>query len=175
MNKNIKKLCLSAMMAAIYVALDYLAVAVSSPFGGTMKISLSGLPVIIIAVLCGPVWGMATGFVGAFIGQLITYGISATTLLWVIPAVMRGLTMGLLFIAFKRSMKRLPLCVGTVISSIIVTAINTVVLYLDSKIYSYPLAVFGVSLVNRIIVSVFTAVLFAVILPPIIKMLKRIV
>ena len=39
--KNIKILALSAMMAAIYVALDLLAVAVSSPFGGTMKISLT--------------------------------------------------------------------------------------------------------------------------------------
>ena len=79
-------ICLAGVMAALYVCLDFLAVSVSAPFGGTMKISISGLPVIIVAIFCGPWWGAATGFIGAFIGQLITYGISATTVLWVLPA-----------------------------------------------------------------------------------------
>lgn len=173
MQKKVKVLALSAMMSAIYVALDLLAVAVSSPFGGTMKISLSGLPVIIISVLFGPIWGMATGFVGALIGQLVTYGISATTFLWVLPATVRGLSMGLLFIAFKRSFKPTPLIISTVISSALVTAINTAVMYIDSKIYGYPIVLFGISLINRIVIAVITAILFAIILPPIIKTIKK--
>lgn len=171
--KNIKILSLSAMMAAIYVALDLLAVAVSSPFGGTMKISVSGLPVIIISVLFGPVWGMATGFVGAFIGQLVTYGMTATTFLWVLPATVRGLSMGLLFIAFKRSTKPYILVISTVISSMLVTAINTVSLYVDSKVYGYPAVIFGISLVNRIVIAIITAVVFAFVVPPIIKVIKK--
>ena len=169
---KVKIMCLSAVMAAIYVALDFLAVAVSSPFGGTMKISISGLPVIIVSVLCGPLWGMATGFVGAFIGQLVTFGLAPTTLLWVLPAVVRGLSMGLLFLAFKKSINRLYLGISTIISSMLVTAINTAVLYLDSKIYGYGVALFGISLVNRIVIAIFTAILFTIVLPPIIKILK---
>ena len=90
MKKTSKKICLAAVMAALYMGLDFLAVSVSAPFGGSMKLSISGLPVIIISAFFGPLWGAATGFVGAFLGQLITYGFSATTLLWVLPAPARA-------------------------------------------------------------------------------------
>ncbi len=86
------------MMAALYVGLDFLAVSLSAPFGGTMKISISGLPVIISSLLFGPLWGGITGFVGAFVGKMVTYGFDATTLLWTLPAVLRGMSVGLMFI-----------------------------------------------------------------------------
>ena len=41
-------------MASLYVCLDFLAVSVSAPFGNDLKISISGLPVIIVAVFCAP-------------------------------------------------------------------------------------------------------------------------
>lgn len=175
MNKNIKNLCLASVMAALYVGLDYLAVTMSAPFGGTMKISVSGLAVITVAAFCGPVWGAATGFVGAFIGQMITYGFTATTLLWVLPAVMRGLVFGLLFIAIKRSTNFLWLTIPTLISSLIVTAVNTAVMYADAKIYHYPVALFGVALIGRISAAVVTSVIFILVLPYILKLLKGIV
>ena len=65
-SNNIKMICLAGVMAALYVCLDFLAVSVSAPFGNNLKISISGLPVIIVAVFCGPWWGAATGFIGAF-------------------------------------------------------------------------------------------------------------
>ena len=90
-NKNtIRFICLAGIMAAMYVGLDYLAVTVSAPFGGNLKISLSGLPVIIVSIVAGPIWGATTGFVGAFTGQMISYGMSATTLLWVLPEIGRA-------------------------------------------------------------------------------------
>ena len=49
-------ICLAGVMAALYVCLDFLAVSVSAPFGNNLKISISGLPVIIVAVFCGPWW-----------------------------------------------------------------------------------------------------------------------
>ena len=174
LREQTKKLTLCAVMAAVYVGLDFIAFAVSAPLGGTMKISFSGLPVIIVAVLCGPLWGAATGFVGAFIGQLLSYGLTVTTVLWVLPAVVRGLVFGLLFIAFKKSLKFAPLCVATVVSSLFVTAFNTLAMYLDAKIFKYPVVILGIGLINRIVVGVLTAVVFAVIVPPIIKLINRI-
>ena len=96
-------------MAALYVGLDYLSTTLSSAMGGSVKISLNAIPVIITAVCIGPLWAAASGFTGAFIGQLITYGLTATTVLWTLPAVLRGLSVGLLFIALGRSLKRFPL------------------------------------------------------------------
>ncbi len=173
MNK-VKKLCIAAIMAALYVGLDFIAVAVSAPFGGTMKISVSGLPVILAAITCGPLWGAAAGFVGAFIGQLVTYGISATTLLWVLPAVVRGLLAGWLFRLFRQSTKSYILALETIISSLAVTAINSIVMYIDGLIYNYSPVVLGISLVNRIIAAVITAIIFAIVLPLLIKFIRKV-
>ncbi len=173
-NSQIVKICFCAVMAALYTGLDYIAVSLSAPFGGTMKLSVSGIVIIIAAIMYGPLWGGAVGFVGAFLGQIITYGFTATTLLWVLPAVVRGIVFGLLFILFKRSLKTYILCIETVISALLVTAVNTLVMYIDAKIYRYPVALFGIALANRIIAAVITSIIFAVLLPLIIKGLKRI-
>ena len=171
---RIKLLCLSGVMAALYVGLDFLAVSVSAPFGNTLKISLSGLPVMLVAMLGGPLWGAATGFVGAFIGQLLTYGFSATTLLWVLPAVVRGVSMGLLFRWFKKRTTPAVLTVQTVISSLLVTALNTAVLILDARIYGYSTTAAVLTAVpGRIVAGVITAVIFALMLPTILQSLRK--
>lgn len=171
---NIKKICISAVMAAMYVGLDYFASAFSKVIGGNIKISLSGLPVIIIAVTMGPVWGMATGFIGAFLGQILTYGISMTTALWVLPAMVRGLSMGLLFIAFRRKANVVSLGIQTIISSVLVTGFNTLAMYIDSVVYHYYsyAYVFG-GLLVRLLSGIATAVVFAIVLPPIIKVINK--
>ncbi len=172
---TVKLLCLAGVMAAMYVGLDFLAVSVSAPFGGNLKISLSGLPVIIVAIFGGPFWGAATGFVGAFIGQLLTYGISATTVLWVLPAVVRGVSMGLLFRAFKRSLKPGVLTLETCISSLLVTIFNTGAMLVEQKLYGYYqsfLAIY-VAIPTRVFAGIVTAVVFSLMLPTIIGTLNK--
>ena len=173
MNKNTVKISICAVLSAMYVGLDLLAVSLSAPFGGTLKISVSGLPVIIAAILFGPLWGGAVGFVGAFIGQMLSYGFTATTLLWVMPATLRGIAMGLLFILFNKSLKPYILVIETVISALLVTAVNTAVMYIDAKIYKYPVTLLGIALVNRVLAGIITAIVFAVIVPPVIMLVKR--
>lgn len=161
-----KLLCLSGIMAALYTVLDILAVGFSVPFGGNLKISLSGLPIIIAALLGGPLWGAAVGFVGAIAGQLITYGLSATTFLWVIPAVVRGLSVGLLFRAFKYSLNPVLLTLEVCISSLLVTLFNTIAMLLEQRLYGYYnsyLAIF-VAVPTRIIAGLLSAVVFSIIL-----------
>lgn len=170
---KVKLICLAGIMAAIYVGLDCLAVSVSAPFGGNLKISLSGLPVIIVAIVGGPFWGAATGFVGAFIGQLLTYGISGTTLLWVLPAMVRGLSMGFLFKAFKKSLKPGILTLETCISSLLVTLFNTGAMLVEQMLYGYYqsfLAIY-VAIPTRIFAGIVTAVVFSLMLPTIINSL----
>lgn len=168
-------MCLAGIMAAMYVGLDFLAVSVSAPFGGNLKISLSGLPVIIVAIFGGPLWGAATGFIGAFIGQLLTYGISATTALWVLPAVVRGLSMGIMFRAFKRSLKPSVLTLETCISSLLVTLFNTGAMLIEQKIYGYYESFYAIFIAvpTRVIAGVVTAVVFSLMLPTIIGSLNK--
>ena len=172
---TIKLICLSGIMAAMYVGLDFLAVSVSAGFGGTLKISLSGLPVIIVAIFGGPIWGAATGFIGAFIGQMITYGMSATTILWILPAVARGISMGLLFRAFKKSMKPGTLILETCISSLLVTLLNTGAMLVEQKLYGYYqtyMAIY-VAIPTRILAGIVTAIVFSLMLPTIVDSLNK--
>lgn len=181
-SQKIKLMTLSAIMAALYVGLDFLAVSVSAPLGGSMKISISALPVIIVAIIGGPVWGAATGFVGAFLGQMVTYGFTPMTLLWVLPAVARGLTVGLFYKAFKYSDKTLHLILYTCISSVIVTFFNTVAQIVDFMVYGayYPgapdsyIAVL-INVPQRLIAGLLTAVVLSLMLPAIIPPVKKIV
>ncbi len=170
------KICLCSVMAALYVVLDLFSSYLSRFTGDTFKISLSALPIMIVAVILGPVWAMATGFTGAFIGQLLgPYGITVTTLLWCLPAVVRAASFGLLFIAFKKSIKRTALSVSSIISSVLVTVTNTAVLYLDSVINHYSSTIFGTVLIYRFLIGIISGLIFAFILPEIIKLMSSVI
>ena len=173
-SEKLKLMCLSAVMAALYVGLDFLSESASAVFGGSMKISLSGLPVIIVAIVAGPLWGAVTGFIGEFVIQLWLYGLTPTTLLWVLPAVARGLLMGWLFRAFKKNTHPAILTVETVISSVAVTILNTIGILIDQTIYGYSsyIATFA-KIPMRVLTGALSAIIFALILPIILRPLKK--
>lgn len=174
MKKNyVGQLCFCSVLAAFCFVLDYCATLLNS-VSGVFKLPLGALPIIIAAVQCGPLMGAAVGLTGTFLTQLITYGLTPTTVLWILPAGIRGVCMGLLFIAFKRSLETLPLTLEITISSVIVTAINTLVIYLDSVIYSYysPAVVWG-GLLTRVITAVISSFVFALILPPVVRVIDK--
>lgn len=166
-----KALCFLAVMSAMFVALEYVAITPTE----NIKITLSGFPIILSAVYFGPLGGAAVGLVGSFISQLIKFGLGPTTVLWMAPAVLRGLSMGLLFIAFKRSFKYRYITIEIIISSLLVTIANTFVMFLDAKIYGYPFALAAGVALFRVISSVLTALVFSVVFIPCYKALKKII
>lgn len=173
-SKKLRMMCLAAVMAAVYVGLDFLSESASAVFGGSMKISLSGLPVVIVAIVAGPLWGTVTGFIGEFIVQLWIYGMAPTILLWVLPAAARGLLMGWLFRAFKKSTHPAILTIETVLSSIAVTLLNTVGILIDQTIYGYStyIATFA-RIPLRIFTGAISAIVFSLLLPIILRSLKK--
>ena len=164
-----KRLAFDAMLAAMFTVLSL--VSISLP---NMKITLDSLPVLVAAFLLGPLDGLAVGLVGSFLNQLLTYGLTATTVLWILPAGLRGLLVGLYAKkhGFELTQKQTVLIV--VLSALAVTALNTVIMAVDSLIYGYFSAayVFG-ALVFRIIAGVLTAVIFSLLIPPLIRQLKK--
>ncbi len=166
---NTRRLALDAMLAAMYVALSFLSIKLPN-----IKLSFDSLPILVGAALLGPVDGMAVGLIGSFINQMLTYGFTATTVLWIIPAGVRGLMVGLYAKkkGFDMSMKQTVFIV--ILSALVVTALNTFVIYLDSVIfdyYSYVL-VFG-AIIPRIIAGILTGLILAAVLPSIVKTLKK--
>lgn len=165
-----KKLITCAMLTAMYVVLSL----VSLNFAN-MKITLDSLPIIVGAVLFGPGAGSLVGLMGSFLNQLLTFGLTPTTLLWMIPAAVRGLVVGLYAKHKGFDLTRKNLIFILIISSVTVTTLNTAVIYLDSVLYGYYsfAYVFG-TLVLRYIAGVATAVVLSAILPPLIKPLKKV-
>ena len=76
-----RKIALDSMLAAMCAALGYAALDFNN-----LKITFESLPILLGALLLGPVDGLAIGVVGTLIYQLIRYGVSATTLLWILPS-----------------------------------------------------------------------------------------
>ncbi|MBQ8550601.1 MAG: ECF transporter S component [Clostridia bacterium] len=174
--KRLKLICLSAMMAAIFVVLDYFSDAVSLPLGNH-KISFNGLPILIVSIFGGPVWGAVTGLVGSFISQL-RWGLEAMTALWILPEVARGFLMGIIFVALKRRTKPWSLGIGVVTSSVAVTLLNTLALIVNYYVYGvgkglYVLLV--VELPTRLLLGILTAVLMTVVLSIITPPLKKVI
>ena len=165
-----KKLVMIAMLTAVYVILCLV---------GTirlwwMNISVATLPLIIASLLFGPAGGMFVGLLGSFLEQLLTYGLMATTVLWLVPNTVRGLLLGIYFKKKNYRPTRVQLIGALTVAALITTALNTLVMYLDSVVqgyYSYAYVFGGV--VTRVIAGVITAVVMAFVAPPVVKLLER--
>ena len=173
-----KRLAINAAMVALYVALSMLAV----PIGG-FKLTFEHLPIILCAVFFGPVDALIVGALAELLNQMLTFGFTPTTLLWMAPAMFRGLSMGLCAkfapkILGKEALleKKVPAAffVCCIVSGLICSLINTFTLYVDSKMfgyYSYAM-VFGV-LWLRLGASAISSALMSVVAKPLIHALRK--
>lgn len=165
-----KRLVTNAMLIAMYVVLSTFA---TLPLGN-IRITLAGLPIIVGAALFGPLDGLIIGLMGGFINQLLTYGLTYTTVLWIIPAGVRGLIVGLYSKKHGFAMTQKQSIFIVVLSSLVVTTLNTGVLYIDSIINHYfsKILILG-DLAQRYIVGALTALVMATILPPLLRIVRE--
>lgn len=162
---NVRKLVICAVMIALHIVLEF----VSIRIGNSYKLTFSGLPFIITAIFFGPLTGFATGLVGTFLSQLLTFGITVTTPLWILPGAMYALSAGLIHKLFKRSMKLIPLGICVFGSGLVNTIFNYIATYFDSRIFNYyskefMLVIIPVRLAEWAAVAVIcTAVVFVIV------------
>ena len=168
MRKNVKQLSTNAMLAAMCAVLGVVSLDL-----GNIKITLESIPVILGALLFGPADGAIIGFVGTFVYQVLRYGFSATTLLWMLPHVVCGFIVGLYAKKKGFNLSVVQTIVITVIAGLILTTLNTGVMYIDSKIYGYYSAVyiFG-SMLIRYISGIAKFVAIGVLMPPLVNLLR---
>lgn len=174
----VKRIALNAVLIALYTGLTFLTV----PMGG-LKITVEALPVIICAVAFGPVDAAIVGGLSEFLNQMLTYGFTPTTLLWVLPAVVRGLFIGLCMLPQRKAFSpdkifrtsRVAIFFAVcIVSGLLVSCINTFTLYVDSTMYGYYsyAMVFGVFWI-RIITGAISSALMALATIPIVLALRR--
>ena len=87
----IKRIALDAVMVALYVALALCSVTLFN----SIKITFEALPIVICALIFGPVDAAIVGMLSELLNQILTFGLTPTTVLWVLPAVVRCLFVGL--------------------------------------------------------------------------------
>ena len=170
MHNTTRRIATDAMLAAMFVCLSFVSIRV----GNSMKISVDSLPILVAALLLGPLDGLAVGLIGSFLNQMLTYGLSVTTVLWILPAGLRGLLVGLCAKNHDFSLSRRQLVWITTATALLVTALNTLVMYLDSVIYGYYTYayVFG-GLVTRVAAGLLTAIVMAFVAPPVAERIAR--
>lgn len=175
---SVKRISTDAVLIAMYFGLSLLSVQL-----GGIKITFASLPTIICAMLYGPVDGFLVGFLGAFLEQMLKFGFTATTVLWILPPAIRGLFIGLCALFLRKSMSvesilqtKRPYVyfVVCIISGLIVSSLNTLVYYADSLIYHYYEyhIIFGVFWI-RIASGVVSSLLMALVALPVVAALKR--
>lgn len=172
---NVRRMCYTALLAAMYVPLSlYVAVQV-----GNVRISFGSLPVVIGALLFGPLDAAVVALVGEFFKQLLTYGVTYTTVLYLIPPALRGLVIGTAVLLSRQRGGRLEerriLCYGVCVVAAVCTTIgNTLVNWLDSVLmnYYFPGLILG-DLVYRLIVGMVNAIVIASIAIPLVELLRR--
>lgn len=175
---TVRRIVLDAVMVAMYNALALLSLTL-----GGLKISLEALPVVVCAVLFGPADAAMVGGLGEFMNQMLTYGFTATTLLWVFPAVARGLLIGLCLKPLKKNTSLEDLFRGKrmvayyaicLLSAVLVSCCNTFTLYVDSNLYGYYsyAMVFG-SFILRILTGLVSTSVMATITIPLALAVKR--
>lgn len=172
---NVRRMVYAALLAAMYLPLSlYVAVQV-----GNVRISFGSLPVVAAALLFGPVDAAVVALVGEFFKQLLTYGVTYTTVLYLIPPALRGLVVGIGAVLARQRGGRLEerrlLCYAVCILAALHTTVgNTLVNWLDSVLmgYYFPGLILG-DLAWRLIVGMINAVVIASLAIPLVKVLRR--
>ena len=151
---------LLGLSLALFIALSFASINLQF-----IKISLTGLPVIFIAVVYGPIEGALVGGIGEFIYQIASYGLTPTTALWILPAIVRGLIVGFMF--KQKDVRKHPVLwiITVIVCCLAVTIINTFVIWLDAKIFEYPSQLTTITILFRFLGSIASAVIYALIVP----------
>lgn len=174
----VKRLATDAVLIAVYFALAVLSVEIAG-----VKITFNSLPVVLAAMVFGPVDGFLVPFLGEFLSQMLRYGLTPTMVLWMLAPALRGLIVGFAVRGLKGSMSVDTLLgekrpwvyfVVCALAAVVTSLGNTGAYYIDSKIYGYYsyALIFGVAGV-RIVSNVVSSLLTAVLAIPVLAALRR--
>lgn len=161
-----KRIAFDGLLCAAYFALSFLIVP-----AGSLQIRLTSIALVVCAALFGPVDAILVGLIGEGLYQVLLFGVTVTTPLWLLPPVLHGLWLGLLL----RPETKLPrFYVACFVGGLLNSAANTLALYVDSRVFGYYQfhAVFGVALL-RFGLGLATAAVVATAAYPVVRALQK--
>lgn len=139
-SKNIiLRMCEISMVSALSFVLGRLTLSFDN-----LKITFAAFPILLLACISS-YWGDAAiaSFVAQFLSQMLTYGLSMTTVLWIFPSVFRAIVFWfLVHKILKDNLHRFSYYAGAVIIAMSITILNTLVMALDAMIFGYYTTVY---------------------------------
>ena len=164
-----KRLAFDGMLTALCAVLGYMAIDLNF-----IKITFESLPVLLSAIMFGPVDGAIVGAAGTFIYQILRYGASATTVLWMFPYVYAGVFLGLYARSSHFRNTNREIFLSVLITKIGITIINTGVMYVDGMIFGYLFPGFiSANLVTRFAACIAESIVFGFLIPRITIPLRK--
>jgi ECF transporter S component (folate family) len=170
----VQRISMDAMLTAVYFVLSYFSISI----GGGLEISLASFPIVLSALVFGPWDSSFIALLGEFLDQVLKYGITLTTVLWILPPMLRGLTIGFFASMLARKGRRLEdnlllYLAVSILGAILTSGGNTLVSYLDSLVYDYPLVSVYVVAAMRFLLGLITAVIVALACRPVAKVIRN--
>lgn len=173
---SIYTICMMALLIAMTFLLKRY-IAIETPF---FKLNFASLPIMLGGMLFGPIEGMLVGLLGELIAQILgPYGLAPTTVLYVIPAGLRGLVVGLGALwcrqaTGKRLESRPMLCyIVGITGAVTNTVANTVSIWVESVMYHTEFMVHVPFLPARFATGIVTAVCVTTACIPLMHGLRR--
>lgn len=171
---NLNTLCILALLTAMMVLLS-LTLAVRTDY---FKLTFGSLPVVLAAMLYGPLAGATVAVLGEFMVQLLTFGLMPTTVIWIFPPAIRAVVVGLAAAQLKKTgtplESRPAVCYAVcILGAVLTTTGNTLGMWLDSLVYrtSFSAALFITP--ARYVSGVVTAAVIATLSMPLVQLLRR--
>lgn len=164
-----KRIAIDGMLAAMVAVLGYIAITTN-----LFKVTFESFPVLLAAFMFGPVDGLAVGGIGTLIYQLLKWGVTATTPLWILPYCAAGLLLGLYAKKHNYKNTKKQIFVAVILAELLITAMNTGAMYIDANIYGYyfPGFIMG-GLPLRLAICVVKSIVFGIITPIVTTAVKK--
>lgn len=172
---NLYTLCMVALLTAMMVLIK-MTISIQTP---VFKFNFASLPVVLAAMIFGPLEGAVVAVLGEFIVQVIgPYGLAPTTFIYVWPPAIRALVVGFAAVWMRQRGTRLEnhpaVCYGICIAGAVLTTTgNTFGMWVESVFYRTSFTPVLFFTPARYVTGVLTAVIIATICIPVMHTLRR--
>ena len=170
-NNAVRRICLDGILISLFLVFGLIRIRL-----GFLEIGLGTLVITIAAIALGPIDAILIALLGEFVNQILFsgYGLTPTTPLWIAPVVIRAAILSLIAWLYRRKGDALPnhkviyflAIMGT---ALIISGIDTGILYLDGIIMGYPVSYTVAQTFLRFGASQITAVLVGLLVLPLYK------
>ena len=171
---NVFQMVFCAVMAALSIVLEKFASIDLGPF----KLTMYGLPLILVGVLYGSKLGLLTGFIAGCVMQLTSeYGITLTSVFWALAPIAWGGVSGILFERFRFKKTIISVVLTITIASLCATFLNTIAMFCEMWLISdeyYNQAMIFTNLPVRIISSIILIIPYSIVTEAVRKVLSTI-